>query len=46
MFWFFFYLVWTLDFPLQLHLVLPLSQHLLAEGGQAGSGIFQLERKV
>lgn len=35
-------LVGALDFPLQLHLILPLPQHLLAEGREAGSGIFQL----
>lgn len=37
-------LVGALDFPLQLHLILPLPQHLLAEGREAGSGIFQLKR--
>lgn len=37
------YLVGTLDFPLQLHLILPLPQHLLAESGEARSRILQLE---
>lgn len=37
------YLVGTLDFPLQLHLILPLPQHLLAEGGEARPCILQLE---
>lgn len=39
------YLVGTLDFPLQLHLILPLPQDLLAEGRQAWSGIFQLQEE-
>lgn len=37
------YLVGTVNFPLQLHLILPLPQHLLAERRQAWSGVFQLE---
>lgn len=37
-----FYLVGTVDLLLQLHLVLPLPQHLLAEGRQAGPEVFQL----
>lgn len=38
------YLVGTLHLPLQLHLVLPLPQHLLAEGRQARPGVLQLGR--
>lgn len=38
------YLVGTRDFLLQFHLILPLPQHLLAEGGKAGSSVLQLER--
>lgn len=37
------YLVGTLDLLVEFHLILPLPQHLLAEGGKAGSSVLQLE---
>lgn len=41
---FFLYLVGTLDFSLQLHLILPLPQHFLTEGWETWPGILQLGR--